>query len=70
MKYSFTAVEHGQKLHRYTTNVCRSRAIKDQCTTGKERRITPGEVLEKKGSKPSMLLRPSLPAGFATTCQP
>jgi transposase len=40
LKYSFTAVEHGQKLHRYTTNVCRSCAIKDQCTTGKERRIT------------------------------
>jgi hypothetical protein len=28
------------------------------------------QVLEKKGSKPSMLLRPGLPAGFATTCQP
>ena len=40
LKYSFTAVEHGQKLHRYTTNACRSCAIKDQCTTGKERRIT------------------------------
>jgi transposase len=28
LKYSFTAVEHGQKLHRYTTNACRSCAIK------------------------------------------
>jgi hypothetical protein len=28
------------------------------------------QVLEKKGSKRSMLLRPGLPAGFATTCQP
>jgi transposase len=40
LKYSFTAVEHGQKLRRYMTNACRSCAIKDQCTTGKERRIT------------------------------
>jgi transposase len=40
LKYSFTAVEHGQKLHRYMTNACRSCAIKDQCTTAKERRIT------------------------------
>jgi macrodomain Ter protein organizer (MatP/YcbG family) len=40
LKYSFTAVEHGQKLHRYITNACRSCAIKDQCTTAKERRIT------------------------------
>ncbi len=40
LKYSFTSVEHGQKLHRYTTNACRSCAIKGQCTTGKERRIT------------------------------
>jgi hypothetical protein len=28
------------------------------------------QVLEKKGSKPPMLLRPGLPAGFATICQP
>ena len=40
LKYSFTAVEHGQKLHRYMTNACRSCVIKEQCTTGKERRIT------------------------------
>jgi macrodomain Ter protein organizer (MatP/YcbG family) len=40
LKYSFTAVEHGQKLRRYMTNACRSCAIKEQCTTGKERRIT------------------------------
>jgi hypothetical protein len=36
----------------------------------KKRRITPWEALEKKESKPSILLRPGLPAGFATTCQP
>ena len=28
------------------------------------------QVLEKKGSKPSKLLSPGFPAGFATTCQP
>jgi hypothetical protein len=33
-------VEHGQKPRRYITNACRSCAIKEQCTTGKERRIT------------------------------
>ena len=40
LKYSFTAEEHGQELHRYTTNACRGCAIKGRCTTGKERRIT------------------------------
>ena len=36
LKYYFTAVEHGQKLRRYMTNACRSCAIKEQCTTGKD----------------------------------
>src|SRR5215510_12185070 len=40
LKYRFTAMEHGQKLHRYWADACRTCAIKDQCTTGKERRIT------------------------------
>ena len=40
LKYYFTATEHGQQLRRYWTNACRTCAIKDQCTTGKERRIT------------------------------
>jgi transposase len=40
LKYHFTAEEHGQKLRRYWTSACRTCAIKDQCTTGKERRIT------------------------------
>ena len=40
LKYSFTTEEHGQKLHRYTTSACRTCAIKQQCTKGKERRIT------------------------------
>ncbi len=35
----FTNVEKGLTLHRYWTNACRSCAIKDQCTTAKQRRI-------------------------------
>src|SRR5215510_14991218 len=40
LKYRFTAVEHGQKLHRYWTDACHTCPIKAQCTTGRERRIT------------------------------
>jgi len=40
LTYSFTAKENGLVLHRYSTNACRSCAIKHSCTTGKERRIT------------------------------
>jgi transposase len=40
LKYYFTAVERGQNLRRYWTGACHSCAIKHQCTTGKERRIT------------------------------
>ena len=38
--YRYTNVEKGLTLRRYWTNVCRSCAIKDRCTTGKERRVT------------------------------
>jgi transposase len=38
--YHYTNEEKGLTLHRYWTNACRNCAIKDQCTTGKERRIT------------------------------
>jgi transposase len=38
--YHFTNVEEGRTLHRYWTNACQECAIKDNCTTGKERRIT------------------------------
>ena len=38
--YHFTNVEKGLTLRRYWTGACRSCAIKDRCTTGKERRIT------------------------------
>ncbi len=38
--HHFTNVEKGLSLRRYWTGACRSCAIKDRCTTGKERRIT------------------------------
>ena len=38
--YHYTNVEEGRTLRRYWTNVCQHCAIKDRCTTGKERRIT------------------------------
>ncbi len=38
--YHYTNVEKGLTLRRYWTNACQDCAIKDRCTTGKERRIT------------------------------
>jgi transposase len=38
--YHYTNVEKGRTLRRYWTNACQSCVLKDQCTTGKERRIT------------------------------
>jgi len=38
--YHCTNQEKGLTLRRYWTNACQTCAIKDQCTTGKERRIT------------------------------
>ena len=40
LRYHYTNVENGLKLRHYWTNVCQSCAIKHNCTTGKERRIT------------------------------
>ena len=40
LAYHFTNEEKGLVLHRYWTNACQSCAIKQRCTTGKERRIT------------------------------
>jgi transposase len=40
LTYHFANVENGQTLRRYWTSACRGCAIKAQCTTGKERRIT------------------------------
>ena len=38
--YHFTNEERGKTLHHYWINVCQRCAIKDKCTTAKERRIT------------------------------
>jgi len=38
--YRFTNVEKGMRLRRYWTHACQGCAIKDRCTTAKERRIT------------------------------
>jgi transposase len=40
LAYAFTTEENGLVLRRYSTNACRRCAIKQSCTTGKERRIT------------------------------
>jgi transposase len=40
LTYRYSNQEKGLTLRRYWTSVCQSCALKDQCTTGKERRIT------------------------------
>src|SRR5882757_600648 len=40
LTYRYTNEEHGMLLRRYWTNACQGCAIKQSCTTGKERRIT------------------------------
>src|SRR5207253_1436422 len=40
LAYSFTTEENELVLRRYSTNACQRCAIKQSCTTGKERRIT------------------------------
>jgi transposase len=40
LTYRYTTEEDGLVVSRYWVNVCQSCAIKDQCTSGKERRIT------------------------------
>ena len=40
LTYHFTNQEDGRVLRRYWTNACQTCAIKDRCTSGKERRIT------------------------------
>ena len=50
LTYRFTNEENGKKLRRYWTTACKTCALKAQCTTGPERRITRWEheaVLEK-----------------------
>jgi len=40
LTYRYTNEEHGLARHHYWTNVCPNCPIKNQCTTGKERRIS------------------------------
>jgi hypothetical protein len=40
LTYHYTTEENGLVLRRYWTNACQNCAIKQSCTTGKERRIT------------------------------
>jgi len=40
LNYRFTTTEAGKVLHRYWTTVCEECALKTQCTTGPQRRIT------------------------------
>jgi transposase len=50
LTYRFTSEENGKKLRRYWTGACKTCALRAQCTTGSERRITRWEhesVLEK-----------------------
>ena len=50
LTYRYTNVEDGKTLRRYWTSGCKTCALKAQCTTGTERRITRWEheaVLEK-----------------------
>ena len=50
LTYHYTNEEDGRQLRRYWTNACRGCALKANCTTGKERRITRWEhehVLEE-----------------------
>jgi Transposase DDE domain len=50
LTYRFTNQENGKMLRRYWTNACQSCALKAQCTTGPQRRISRWEheaVLER-----------------------
>ncbi|MFY0613381.1 MAG: IS1182 family transposase [Hyphomicrobiaceae bacterium] len=50
LTYRYQTVERGKTIHRYWTNVCKGCALKAECTTGSERRISRWEheaVLEK-----------------------
>jgi transposase len=40
LTYRFTGEEHGKKLRRYWTSACQTCALKAQCTTGPERRVS------------------------------
>src|SRR5258708_19431975 len=43
LTYHYTNEEDGKTLRRYWTTACQGCALKDQCTTGKKRRISRSE---------------------------
>src|SRR5262249_32975986 len=54
LTYRFAGVEDGKTIRRYWTSACKNCALKAQCTTGSERRISRWEheaVLEKVQSR-------------------
>src|SRR5260370_1461200 len=65
LTYRFTGEENGKKLRHYWTSACHTCALKAQCTTGHERRISRWEheavlakVQDRLGRKPPALLVP------------
>jgi len=54
LPYRFSGIERGKTIRRYWTNACKTCALKAECTTGPERRISRWEheaVLEKVQSR-------------------
>lgn len=54
LTYRFSGIERGKTIRRYWTNACKGCALKTECTTGPERRISRWEheaVLEKVQSR-------------------
>lgn len=54
LTYRFSGIEQGKTLRRYYTNTCKTCALKAQCTTGPERRISRWQheaVVEKVQSR-------------------
>jgi hypothetical protein len=62
--YRYTTQENGLTLHRYWASTCQSCALRERCTTGKERRITRWEyehvleaVQQRLDEHPEMMRR-------------
>ena len=61
LSYRYTSTEDGKILHRYWTTVCGECALKPQCTTGLQRRVTRWEhehVLEAVQERLDKILKP------------
>jgi Transposase DDE domain len=64
LAYHYTTEENGLVLRRYRTNACQSCAIKAQCTTGKERRITRWEHELQLRAPPRLVIRRGGPGHY------